>query len=201
MAQENALVSKQFLQERATVVRSALQQSAAGMIQAGQALLDVKARLNHGEFLAWLERDCQLNRRTASRLMLVAKTFGGKVDTVSHLRPTQLYLLASGKTLESGSSSGSYGGSSSESRASKLTAGEIIAALKNNSDLQCEVLAQYGLDAELCLCYAIDGATKSLDFNWWVESCQEDQQLPPKIKAAADFFTRVLQSAGKAAIR
>lgn len=40
---------------------------------AGQALLEAKRRLNHGEFLPWLSANCQFSERSAQRYMAIAQ--------------------------------------------------------------------------------------------------------------------------------
>jgi hypothetical protein len=53
--------------------RSAWRAGVAGIIKAGQVLLDGKEQLEHGAFLDWVEHDLKLGERKAQCLMLVAK--------------------------------------------------------------------------------------------------------------------------------
>jgi hypothetical protein len=67
--------------------------------QAGQLLLEVKARVGHGKWLPWLKANVGFSARTAQRYMLVAERWDElvvKCDTVSHLTYREgLRLLAS----------------------------------------------------------------------------------------------------------
>jgi hypothetical protein len=60
--------------------------------QAGKLLLEVKAALPHGQFLAWVQQHVRVSVRQAQRYMAVAegkpapiRALGSKSDTVSHL--------------------------------------------------------------------------------------------------------------------
>lgn len=70
----------------------------ASVIETGLDLLQVKDRLEHGHFIAWLEAECALNDRTAQRMMTAARWVEGKTDTLSYLPPTALYALSAPST-------------------------------------------------------------------------------------------------------
>ena len=60
--------------------------------EAGKLLLEVKAALPHGQFLAWVQQHVRVSVRQAQRYMAVAegkpapiRALGSKSDTVSHL--------------------------------------------------------------------------------------------------------------------
>jgi len=58
--------------------------------QAGKLLLDVKAKLPHGEFIAWVEKNCTVSLRQAQRYLAAAQgkplaIRTSKNDTVSYL--------------------------------------------------------------------------------------------------------------------
>ena len=53
--------------------RDAWKAAVAGIIGAGQVIIDGKRQLPYGEFLQWVEADLQLGERKAQMLMLVAK--------------------------------------------------------------------------------------------------------------------------------
>ena len=85
----------QELRETAQKIRE-LQDAAS--IGIGRALLAVKDKLEHGQFLDWIESEFAFGRRTAVRMMQVATEFGDKWDTVAHLPTTVLYKLAAPST-------------------------------------------------------------------------------------------------------
>jgi hypothetical protein len=66
----------------------------------GERLLDVKQRLDHGQFSDWCTVEFDMSQRTAQNMMNVAKQFGGKSETVSLLSDSALYLLAAPSTPE-----------------------------------------------------------------------------------------------------
>ena len=76
-------------------------------IEAGKLLLQAKAQLPHGQFLSWLEANCQVSARQAQRYMRAAqgRPLGRrKNDTVSHMpKPVKelriLDVLRSGQSL------------------------------------------------------------------------------------------------------
>ncbi len=86
-----------FLREQTTTLKLLTCKTAALVIEIGQALIDVKAVLPHGQFQDWLQAEFDWGDRTARRYMDIAERFGGKTDTVSVLNiPLKvLYLLAS----------------------------------------------------------------------------------------------------------
>lgn len=63
------------------------------VIEVGHELLRVKERLNHGQFTAWVENECQLLMRTAQRAMRAAEMVG-KYDKLSYLPPDGVLALA-----------------------------------------------------------------------------------------------------------
>jgi hypothetical protein len=60
-----------FLEERAERIRTLARMTAAGIVQIGQYLTEVKERLKHGKFLDWIEREFAWKKSTAENFMLV----------------------------------------------------------------------------------------------------------------------------------
>jgi hypothetical protein len=71
----------------------------ASVIDTGRDLLQVKGRLDHGQFGKWLSAEFGLTERTAQNYMAAAELVG-KYETVSVLQPRSLYLLAAPSTPE-----------------------------------------------------------------------------------------------------
>lgn len=89
-----------FLSQKAGEIKSRMQRTALDVCAIGSALLEVKARLKHGQFLHWIESEFSMSFRTAQRFMAVADRFAGKSDSVAHLPVNVLYLLSSGKVSD-----------------------------------------------------------------------------------------------------
>jgi hypothetical protein len=63
---------------------SAAKYSAERALEAGNLLLEAKASVGHGQWLAWLEKNVGISERTAQRYMALARS-GIKSDTVADL--------------------------------------------------------------------------------------------------------------------
>ncbi len=83
-----------FVQEKTEQIKALMTRTVNDIIDIGQSLIDVKERLEHGQFGAWLETEFEMTPRTARNFMNVASTF--KSETVSDLKiaTSALYLLA-----------------------------------------------------------------------------------------------------------
>src|SRR5690554_2757430 len=68
------------------------------IIEMGQHLIEVKAAIGHGNFLPWLEAEFEWSASTATKMMQVAETFGGKNVTVTNLGAKVLYALSAPST-------------------------------------------------------------------------------------------------------
>ncbi len=60
----------------------------------GNALIHVKAALDHGAFGRWLDAEFAMGARTAENYMAAAKFLEGKSETISYLPPAAIYALA-----------------------------------------------------------------------------------------------------------
>lgn len=90
------------VQQRTSEIKTLMRRTAQDIIDIGQKLIEVKAKLGHGLFGAWLQVEFEWTDRTARRFMAVAETF--KSDTVSVLANVDakaLYLLATPSAPES----------------------------------------------------------------------------------------------------
>jgi phage N-6-adenine-methyltransferase len=96
------LETRIVVQQRTGEIKTLMQRTAQDLVEIGQKLIEVKARLGHGLFGAWLQAEFEWGERTAQRYMSVAQAF--KSDTVSVLANAEakaLYLLAAPSTPES----------------------------------------------------------------------------------------------------
>ncbi len=82
----------------ATRIRALNARISFNMILIGLELIAVKKALGHGEFGGWVKAEFGWSGRTARRFMQAAEVFGAKVDTVSVLDPSALYLLSAPST-------------------------------------------------------------------------------------------------------
>lgn len=97
--------TRAFVQERAAKIHHLARMTAAGIVQIGQHLTEVKARLKHGQFLEWIRREFAWADRHAQRFMGVYQRI--KSDKLSDLETdsleidvSALYLIAAPKTPE-----------------------------------------------------------------------------------------------------
>jgi hypothetical protein len=88
------------VRERAERIHNLARMTAAGIVQIGQFLTEVKERLKHGKFLEWIEREFGWVERSAQRFMGVYQHV--KCDKLSDLEidVSALYLIAAPKTPE-----------------------------------------------------------------------------------------------------
>lgn len=89
-----------FIKVKAKDIHIRLKRAAADIVAVGQALIEVKARLDHGQFGDWLQSEFGMTDRHARNFMNVASRFGDKTETISDLPATVLYLLAAPSTPE-----------------------------------------------------------------------------------------------------
>lgn len=84
--------------EAKAVVERYRERQKAYVIDTGRDLLAIKARLEHGLFLDWVQAELGMTPRSAQRAMNAANVLGTKSDTVSYLPPTVIYELAAPST-------------------------------------------------------------------------------------------------------
>lgn len=84
--------------EAKAVVERYRDRQTAYVIDTGRDLLAIKAQLDHGLFLEWVQAEMRMTPRSAQRAMTAAETLGTKSDTVSYLPPSVLYALSAPST-------------------------------------------------------------------------------------------------------
>lgn len=87
-----------WLQQQAENIRAKVRTTTATIIEIGAALLDVKARLEHGHFGTWVSAECGFTIRSAQNYMSVAELAAGKSETVAYLPPAVAYKIAAKST-------------------------------------------------------------------------------------------------------
>lgn len=96
--QENRFV----IQQRTKELKERLQRTAQDIWEIGQKLADVRSRLKHGEFEAWLEAEFGWSRRTAYNFIRVYEAFQEDAKFAqTNIAPSALYILASPSTPQS----------------------------------------------------------------------------------------------------
>ena len=85
--------SRIVVQQRTSELKSLIRRSAQDIIEIGLRLSEVKARLGHGRFGAWLAAEFHWSPDTALNFMRVAERFGQNPN-ISEFAPSALYLLA-----------------------------------------------------------------------------------------------------------
>jgi hypothetical protein len=94
------LEQRVVVQQRTSEIKGLIQRNAQNTIEIGQKLIEVKARLGHGNWQEWLKAEFDWSRETAARLMHVAQIFDQNPQFVD-FAPSALYLLAAPSTPES----------------------------------------------------------------------------------------------------
>lgn len=87
------------VQQRTGEIRERMVQTAQGIIEIGQKLIEVRDRLPHGQFGEWLRAEFDMSEGHARKMMQVARAFG-QSDHYDRFAPTALYLLAAPGTPE-----------------------------------------------------------------------------------------------------
>ena len=81
-------------------IKLRIKRAAEDIVAIGQDLTAVKEKLEHGQFLGWIEAEFEMSQRTAYNFMQVAEKFG-KFAIIANFSPTVLYALAAPSTPES----------------------------------------------------------------------------------------------------
>jgi phage N-6-adenine-methyltransferase len=93
--------TRMLVQQRTSEIKALMKRAAQDIIDIGQKLIEVKARLGHGNFGAWLSAEFDWHYTTAVNFMRVAETFKNRNFLDLHVAPSALYLLAAPSTPES----------------------------------------------------------------------------------------------------
>jgi hypothetical protein len=91
--------TRSVVQQRTGEIRTLVRRAAQDIIDIGQKLIEVKERLGHGRFGAWLEAEFDWTQETARRFMNVALRFRD-IPQIVEFAPSALYLLAESSTPE-----------------------------------------------------------------------------------------------------
>lgn len=93
-----------FIQQQANEIWTRRQRAAQDMLDIGERLIQVKARLRHGQFGAWLEAEVKISQDTAERLMNVAKFCKENpqyAEFADRFAPLAFYLITAPSTSKS----------------------------------------------------------------------------------------------------
>ena len=85
------------VQQKTSEIKERMRNAAQSIVEIGERLLDIKQRLGHGSFGAWLKAEFEWSQDTARNFMNVAERFGQN-PKISEFAPSALYLLASPST-------------------------------------------------------------------------------------------------------
>jgi len=86
------------VQTKTAEIRILVKQTAQGIIEIGQRLIEVRDKIEHGQFLQWVEAETGMGKSTVYKFMNVAERFptDGNLD----FSPKVLYLLVAPSTPE-----------------------------------------------------------------------------------------------------
>lgn len=91
--------NRRVIKERTQELKERLQRTAQDIWEIGLKLCEVRARLEHGQFEAWIEAEFGWSRRTAYNFIKVYETFPENAKFAQiDIDPSALYLLASPST-------------------------------------------------------------------------------------------------------
>ena len=89
------------VQQKTSEIRTLMRRAAQDIVDIGLRLIEVKARLPHGQFLPWLEAEfSDWSERTAQNFMLVGQRFKSANFADLEIAPSALYLLSAPSTPE-----------------------------------------------------------------------------------------------------
>ena len=86
----------EFLLQETKEIKSLMKRTVEGIIETGERLHRVKQRLQHGEFMAWVENEIKCHYSTALHFMRVWETFGEQKEQIADvgINVSVLYLLS-----------------------------------------------------------------------------------------------------------
>ena len=86
----------EFLLQETQEIKSLMKRTVEGIIETGERLQKVKQRLQHGEFMTWVENEIKCHYSTALHFMRVWETFGEQKEQIADagINVSVLYLLS-----------------------------------------------------------------------------------------------------------
>jgi CheY-like chemotaxis protein len=89
-------ITAEFLLQETKEIKTLMKRTVEGIIETGERLQRVKQRLQHGEFMTWVENEIKCHYSTALHFMRVWETFGEQKEQISDvgINVSVLYLLS-----------------------------------------------------------------------------------------------------------
>ena len=91
---------RSLLEEHTCAIKSLMRRTAQDIIDIGLRLIEIKSKLGHGQFNAWLRSEIDLGLWTARKFMEIGRKFKSVNFTDLEIAPSALYLITSKKTPE-----------------------------------------------------------------------------------------------------
>ena len=90
------LTTANFLLQETKEIKNLMKRTVEGIIETGERLHRVKARLQYGEFMTWVESEIKCHYSTALHFMRVWETFGQQKEQIANvgINVSVLYLLS-----------------------------------------------------------------------------------------------------------
>ncbi|WP_019500927.1 DUF3102 domain-containing protein [Pseudanabaena sp. PCC 6802] len=98
VVESKVLDDDDFLRDRAQEIRNTVKRIPYAIASVGAMLLEVKERVEHGKFLAWMKRELDWDERMAQRFMQVARRLNPTTLSDLQIQPSALYLLTAPST-------------------------------------------------------------------------------------------------------
>lgn len=86
------------VQQTTREIRDRVRRAATDVLEIGERLIDVRARIGDGLFAGWLTAEFDWSRAAAYRFISVAERFTGQASQIETFAPSALYLLAAPST-------------------------------------------------------------------------------------------------------
>jgi CheY-like chemotaxis protein len=89
-------ITAEFLLQETKEIKTLMKRTVEGIIETGERLQRVKQRLQHGEFMTWVENELKCHYSTALHFMRVWETFGEQKEQIADvgINVSVLYLLS-----------------------------------------------------------------------------------------------------------
>ncbi len=84
----------EFLRKSAAAINLRMIRRAKDIFEIGKILLDVKERLGHGNWMAWLDQEFGMSKSTAENIMRATREFHWQKNKVENISVAALYELS-----------------------------------------------------------------------------------------------------------
>jgi hypothetical protein len=136
-----------FCAEQAQAIRELVGNVRRDIIEIGSRLIKVKAKVGHGNFLAWLDREFGWSDETARKYMRIAEAFGSNSKLLGISIDAEAFYTLAGKNVPEAAREEAIDRARAGERVTRAKAREIVASrspedLKSTGQSPAEELAK-----------------------------------------------------------